>query len=139
MPDLEQVIEANLKFYFALESLDIKLMDEVWTTDASAVCVHPGWSRLIGWEHVRESWERIFELTTEMRISVTDVVVEAHGNVAWITCRENITTTIGDQTRLAQAAATNVFTSAEEGWLMVLHHSSIISTSGEHAEEEEQL
>ena len=139
MPDLEQVIEANLKFYFALESLDIKLMDEVWATDASAVCVHPGWSRLIGWEHVRESWERIFELTTEMRISVTDVVVEAHGSVAWITCRENITTTIGDQTRLAQAAATNVFRSAEEGWLMVLHHSSIISTSGEHAEEEEQL
>ncbi len=139
MPDLEQVIEANLKFYFALESLDIKLMDEVWATDASAVCIHPGWSRLIGWEHVRESWERIFELTTEMRISVTDVVVEAHGNVAWITCRENITTTIGDQTRLAQAAATNVFRSAEEGWLMVLHHSSIISTSGEHAEEEEQL
>ena len=139
MPDLEQVIGANLKFYFALESLDIKLMDEAWATDASAVCVHPGWSRLMGWEHVRESWERIFELTTEMRISVTDVVVEAHGNVAWITCRETITTTIGDQTRNAQAAATNVFTSNKEGWLMVLHHSSIISTSGDQSEQEEEL
>ena len=36
MMDPEHVIEANLKFYFALESLDIDLMDEVWATDASA-------------------------------------------------------------------------------------------------------
>ena len=35
MTDPEQVIEANLKFYFALESLDLDLMDEVWATDAS--------------------------------------------------------------------------------------------------------
>ena len=42
MTDPEQVVEANLKFYFALESQDIDLMDEVWATDASAICVHPG-------------------------------------------------------------------------------------------------
>ena len=44
MTDPEQVVEANLKFYFALESLDVDLMDEVWATDASAICVHPNWS-----------------------------------------------------------------------------------------------
>ena len=37
MTDPEQVVEANLKFYFALESLDVDLMDEVWATDASAI------------------------------------------------------------------------------------------------------
>ena len=42
MTDPEQVVEANLRFYFALESLDLDLMDEVWATDASAICIYPG-------------------------------------------------------------------------------------------------
>jgi len=46
MTDPEQVVEANLKFYFALESQDIDLMDEVWATDARAICVQPGWTQL---------------------------------------------------------------------------------------------
>ena len=64
MTDPEQVVEANLKFYFALESLDIGLMDEVWATDASAVCIHPGSARLIGWDQIRSSWEQIFKNTS---------------------------------------------------------------------------
>ena len=48
MSDPDQVVEANLKFYFALESLDVDLMEEVWATDGSACCVHPGWDRLVG-------------------------------------------------------------------------------------------
>jgi hypothetical protein len=73
MTDPENVIEANLKFYFALESLDVDLMDEVWATDASAVCVQPGWARLSGWDAIRSSWEQIFRNTTFMRIDVSDV------------------------------------------------------------------
>ena len=63
MTDPEQVVEANLKFYFALESLDVDLMDEVWATDASAICIYPGWNRLAGWENIRASWEQIFKNT----------------------------------------------------------------------------
>ena len=63
MTDPEQVVEANLKFYFALESLDVDLMEEVWATDASAICIHPGWTRLAGWENIRASWEQIFKNT----------------------------------------------------------------------------
>ena len=42
MTDPEQVVEANLKFYFALESLDVDLMDEVWATDATSYFSRPG-------------------------------------------------------------------------------------------------
>ena len=76
MTDPEQVVEANLKFYFALESQDIDLMDEVWATDASAICVHPGWTRLAGWENIRASWEQMFRNTnTHMRIDVSEVTL----------------------------------------------------------------
>ena len=72
----EEVVEANLKFYFALESQDIDLMDEVWATDASAICVHPGWTRLAGWENIRASWEQMFRNTNSLiRIDVSEVSV----------------------------------------------------------------
>lgn len=126
MTDPEQVVEANLKFYFALESLDVDLMEEVWATDASAMCMHPGSARLAGWENIRASWEHIFRNTTFMRIDVSEVSVEVQGSVAWVTCLESITTTVGEQMRRAQAYATNIFIFEDDRWLLVLHHASLI-------------
>lgn len=131
MTDPEQVIEANLKFYFALESLDVDLMDEVWATDASAICVHPGQSRLCGWEAIRGSWEVIFRNTKFMRVDVSEVSVEVQEKVAWITCLENITTDVGDQMHRAKAYATNVFVYDDERWMMVVHHASLVSSASE--------
>ena len=130
MTDPEQVVEANLKFYFALESQDIDLMDEVWATDASAICVHPGWTRLAGWENIRASWEQMFRNTnTHMRIDVSEVSVEVQGSTAWVSCLESITRTSGDRIQRAQAYATNVFVFEDDRWLLVLHHASIIPDS----------
>ena len=131
MTDPEQVVEANLKFYFALESLDIDLMDEVWATDASAICIHPNWTRLAGWENIRNSWEQIFRNTTFMRVDVSEVSVEVQGQTAWVTCLENITTANGDQLRRAQAYATNIFVFEDDRWLLVLHHASLEQKSQE--------
>lgn len=131
MTDPEQVVEANLKFYFAVESLDIDLMDEVWATDSSAICVHPGSIRLAGWENIRASWEKIFRNTSFMRIDVSEVSVEVQGAIAWVTCLESITTASGEQMRRAQAYATNIFVFEDDRWLMVLHHASLLAKSQE--------
>lgn len=133
MTDPEQVVEANLRFYFALESLEVDLMDEVWATDASAICIHPSRIRLAGWENIRASWEQIFRDTSFMKIDVTEVSVEVQGNVAWVTCLENITTEVGDQMQRAQAYATNIFVFEDERWLLVLHHSSLLNKPKETA------
>ena len=127
MTDPEQVIEANLNFYFALESLNVELMEEVWLTDGSACCIHPGGERLAGWENIRANWERIFKSTTFMRVDISEVSVEVRGSVAWVTCLESIATGAGDQLHRARAYATNVFTFEDDsGWLLVLHHASLV-------------
>ena len=126
MTDPEHVVEANLKFYFALESQDIDLMDEVWATDASAICVRPGQTRLAGWENIRASWEQMFRATnTFIRIDVSEVSVEVQGSTAWVSCLESITTAQGDQITREQAYATNLFVFEDDRWLLVLHHTSI--------------
>ena len=131
MIDAEQVVEANLKFYFALESLDVDLMDEVWATDASAICILPNGVRLAGWENIRAAWEQLFRHTTFMRIDVSEVSVEVQGSVAWVTCLENVTTATGEQMRRAQAYATNIFVFEDDRWLLVLHHASILANTQE--------
>jgi uncharacterized protein (TIGR02246 family) len=131
MTDPEQVVEANLKFYFALESLDVDLMDEVWATDASAICILPNGARLAGWENIRAAWEQLFRSTTFMRIDVAEVSVEVQSSVAWVTCLESVTTATGEQMRRAQAYATNIFVFEDDRWLLVLHHASILANTQE--------
>ena len=125
-PAPEQVVEANLNFYFALESLDLELMENVWLMDTTACCIHPNGERLSGWDTIRANWERLFQSTTFMRVDIAEVSVEVHGNVAWVTCLENITTSAGDQMHRARAYATNIFTFEEDsGWMLVVHHASL--------------
>src|SRR5205823_10406349 len=45
---------------------------------------------LVGWEAVRSSWATIFENTAEMRFTLSDVRASACGDLAWVTCTENI-------------------------------------------------
>ena len=58
---VEEIKAANQRFYDAFSDLDIAGMDRVWENSERAMCVHPGWSPLVGWESVRMSWERIFQ------------------------------------------------------------------------------
>jgi ketosteroid isomerase-like protein len=103
----------------------------VWATDSSAICVHPGWTRLAGWENIRASWEQMFRNTNSfIRIDVSEVSVEVQGSTAWVSCLESITTAIGDKIQRAQTYATNVFVFEDDRWLLVLHHASIIPESG---------
>ena len=88
--DRAAVREANERFYRAFESLDLAEMDQVWAHGDDVACVHPGWNRLHGWEEVRRSWAAIFQSTSEMRFTITDVRVEVRGDLAWVHCTENI-------------------------------------------------
>ena len=42
-----------------------------------------------------------------------------------------ITTSVGDQTRRAQAYATNIFMYEDDRWLLVLHHASLVAQPDE--------
>jgi uncharacterized protein (TIGR02246 family) len=120
--------EANTQFYRALESGDLARMEEVWAHEDWVRCVHPGWDLLTGWQRVRESWEMIFEGGQKMRASPSDVWVRAVGDLAVVTCTENITVFNEASFDSAQATATNLFVHREDRWLMVHHHASPIPT-----------
>ena len=99
-------------------------MDRVWVHGEHARCVHPGWPLLRGWDAVRESWERIFEHTEEMRFTLADVTVGVGGDVAWVTCTENILSDAGGRLGVTAVLATNIFERGDDGWRIVHHHAS---------------
>lgn len=118
--------QANADFYRALESGVLERMEDVWAHDDWVRCVHPGWEMIVGWRRVRESWEMIFEGGQRMRASPSDVWVRVLGEIAWVSCLENITVFNESDFDSAQAAATNLFVWRDGRWLMVHHHASPI-------------
>ena len=125
--DEQDVANANLAFYRAFESLDIKRMESMWAKDADIQCGHPGWRMLRGWGPVMESWKRIFENTPSMKFTLTDVTIEVRGEIAWVTLYENLNSSIEGQNYSATILTTNMFQKTVEGWRMILHHGSSVS------------
>jgi ketosteroid isomerase-like protein len=123
-PDEPRILSANAAFYAALTALDLPAMEAAWAHEPRAVCVHPGREALHGWEDVRTSWERIFAATGWMHVEPTDVRVVAVGELAVVTCSENITTRAEGGVGVASTRATNVFAIRAGAWRMLLHHAS---------------
>lgn len=94
--DREAVLEANRAFYEALENGDLEAVEEAWLGAAEAddkggvVCVHPGWPVLRGRAQVTRSYMLIMANTEYIQFILTDVEAEVHGDVALVTCTENI-------------------------------------------------
>jgi uncharacterized protein (TIGR02246 family) len=127
--DEREVHEANARFYRALEELDYDAMASVWAKRDEDVCIHPGWAVLEGWHAVRESWRAIFAGTEFMRFAISDARVQVLGEVARVTCVENIWSLADGRSVHSQVAATNLFVRSDGGWRITLHHGSPIAGS----------
>ena len=119
-----EATEANARFYRAFETLDLGEMERVWSHGEHVKCVHPGWPLLSGWEAVRASWKAIFENTAEMRFTLSEVDVVSEGDVAWVTCTENILSEVRGRITVNSLLATNLFERRPDVWRLIHHHAS---------------
>lgn len=126
METTEAIKMANAAFYRAMESGVLEKMTDLWAHEDYVKCVHPGWDLIVGWHRVRESWEQLFAGEQRMRVSPTNVYVFYSGDLAWVTCTENITVFQDTDFDTVQAVATNLFIERQGKWLMIQHHASII-------------
>ncbi|HZS44731.1 MAG TPA: nuclear transport factor 2 family protein [Blastocatellia bacterium] len=129
MISAKDVLDLNERFYRALEQNDLTAMEAIWSHDDHVRCVHPGWAMLVGWEEVRKSWRDIFETDTTMKFVITDISSFSDGNLAWVTCTENITTISEAEMGVAAAQSTNIFRRIDGQWKMVIHHASPVPTT----------
>ena len=128
--DEAAVLAANAAFYAAFESLSIEAMDAVWAHDEPVLCVHPGWPLLSGREPVMESWRRIFENATLMHFDITGAEVVVEGDVAWVSCTENLTQVLDGRVAEGKIQATNLFRRRLGEWRVAHHGSPVGHGSG---------
>jgi len=117
---IDEVVAVNDAFYTAHEERDLDAMGAVWDHAERAVCVHPGWPILRGWQVIEESWRRIFAGAGRNQFILTNQSVDVAGDLAWVTLEENLV----DRGETHAIAATNVFALTGDGWRMVAHHAS---------------
>ena len=120
----EAIKAANQRFYDAFGALDIDMMESAWQASDRALCVHPGWPPIVGWDLIRDSWQRIFDNTTLMHFNLRYVNVAAQEDCGWVTCVEIITSVLQGQASNFGILATNIFVRTSTGWRMIAHHAS---------------
>jgi ketosteroid isomerase-like protein len=141
----QAVLSANSAFYAAFESGDLDAMTDLWVPEGHAVCIHPGWAPVVGAAAVRRSWAVIMANTPYIQFILTDVDVTVIGDVASVTCTENVLSA-DEETPVqgfagGKAVATNVFRrapgpgvaagdDAQQWWLWIHHASPVLSTEG---------
>lgn len=137
MDETKAVVTANVAFYKAFETLEIKEMEKVWLRASHIKCVHPGWPLLCGWGPIMTSWERIFANSLFMRFRLTDVRVEVSDSLAWVVLIENLESQGYEGRSRTQILATNLYEKRDGTWFIVHHHASPILAPA--APPEEQL
>ena len=120
-PDAEHaaILVANAAFCRAFADRDVAAMAGLWASEAPVACIHPAWTVLTGRADVLKSWEGILTNPDAPSIEVRDPVVQRHGDVAIVLCREIV--------QGNSMEATNVFVLEGGAWRMTHHHASAIA------------
>ena len=114
--------DAALAFYQAFEARDLDAMMTTWADDEEIVCVHPGGTRMVGYDAVRGAWEQLFSGDAKLSFRLDEIVVLETVGLAMQSAIEHVAT--ADGTARGAAVATNVFMRTPSGWRMVCHHAS---------------
>jgi ketosteroid isomerase-like protein len=113
MTDQDAVLAANLEFYRAFATRDLRAMDALWARRAPVACLHPGWTALKDREAVMESWAGILANPGAPGIACFDEEAFVYGDMALVLCEEEL-----DGGTLA---ASNFFV-REDGVWRIAHH-----------------
>ncbi len=124
-----EVAAANDAFYAAFQSADVDAMADVWddVQPESLTCIHPGWPPLRGREQVLRSWSALMA-TTDVQFVLSDTTVAVEGEIAVVTCTENVLSGAGGA---GAAVATNVFRLREGRWRLQVHHAGPLLTEAD--------
>ena len=112
-----EALFANEGFYLAFALRDLDAMEQLWSSNPSVLCVHPGWPALTTRAEVMESWARILGNPGQPQVAFHVQEIMAIGEVVAVVCYEQV---VG-----AVMLASNWF--VEEGGTvrMVGHHAGV--------------
>jgi hypothetical protein len=126
----DAILIANAKFYQALSLADVALMRGLWLKSPEATCVHPGRSKITGYQQIQHSWSIIFGNQGPIHIWPSNETVTLQEQEAWVTCLENIDASATAANKILCVRARNAFRGTPDGW-KIIHHLAEASLDAE--------
>jgi hypothetical protein len=117
--------EAESAFYRAFETLDLALMERVWSEGDEAACVHPGGDLLRGKAAVMQSWQEILGSAARPTIAYRVLHTLTDGGLAVHLVEEMIRPSGVSGSEASRVLASNVYRLGPDGWHMEQHHASL--------------
>ena len=101
-------------------------MDDVWEDSDRALCVHPGWTPIVGWQtDPRQLGAYLRQRQPDALQSVRYLNIVVQGNFGYVTCVEGVTSVVQGRASNFSIYATNIFARHRlDGWRMIAHHAS---------------
>ena len=86
--DEQAVLETNLAFYRAFQTMDYEAMNELWARSVPVASVHPLGALVRGREDVMEAWRLILSNPDQPLVLSGDARAVVTDTFAYVTCRE---------------------------------------------------
>ena len=114
---------ANAAYYDAFERKDFTTMASLWEPGERTVCTHPGWPPIHGTDAILQSYASIFNGTQTLQVILTNELVVAESDLAYVSIDENL---VDEQGNTSSTSGLNVFAWNDDRWQIVVHHASPI-------------
>ncbi len=124
----DEVRKASEEFYAALNRMangDASAMVNVWAHGEAVTAMHPVGGRQVGWEAIKESFERVAELASGGKIELLDQRVQVVGDVACEVGVERGEIVMGNHLANIDHRVTNLYQRDAGMWKMIHHHADL--------------
>jgi ketosteroid isomerase-like protein len=123
-----EIRNASEQFYAALNRLvngDADPLADIWSHSAAVTALQLIGGRQVGWDEVRESWEKLAQMISEGRIKLGGQFIQVAGDVAYELGIEQFSLTLAGHSVLGEHRVTNIYRREAGGWKVVHHHTDL--------------
>ena len=117
--------KASEIFYAALNRMlngDAGPLADIWLHSSTVTSMHPIGGREVGWDAVRESFEKVAQLASEGKVELRDQLIRVAGDVAYEVGVEYGQLKLAGKQVNIEHRVTNIYQREGGTWKLIHHH-----------------
>jgi ketosteroid isomerase-like protein len=121
----DEVRKVSKQFYAGLNRMlngDAGPLADIWLHSANVTAMHPVGGRQVGWDAVRESFERVAQLASGGKVELKDQLIHVVGDVAYEAGVEHGQVKLASQPVTIEHRVTNIYQREAGAWKIAHHH-----------------
>lgn len=124
--DPREPLQALAQFYRALNTRDLALMEQNWTSSAEAAMDNPLGGIKRGWSEIGSVYEKLFASKGAYRIEFGDYTLHEAGDIFYVVGRERGEIETNGETMPLAIRTSRIFRRQADGrWRQTHHHGSM--------------